>query len=123
MTDDLKKHADARMQKAADTLKDVLARLRTGRAHTSLLDHIRVAYYGSEVPLNQVANVTVSDARTLSITPWEKQMIPVIEKAILTSNLGLTPATAGNVIRVPMPQLTEERRREIVKLARQEAEG
>lgn len=123
MTDDLKKRADVRMQKAADTLKDVLARLRTGRAHTSLLDHIRVAYYGSEVPLNQVANVNALDARTLSITPWEKQMIPVIEKAIMTSDLGLTPATAGNVIRVPMPQLTEERRREIIKLARQEAEA
>ena len=123
MTDDLKKRADVRMHKAVDTLKDVLARLRTGRAHTSLLDHIRVAYYGSEVPLNQVANVSASDARTLSITPWEKQMIPVIEKAILTSDLGLTPATAGNVIRVPMPQLTEERRREIIKVARQEAEA
>ncbi|MBU6470130.1 MAG: ribosome recycling factor [Gammaproteobacteria bacterium] len=123
MTEDLKKRADARMQKAVDTLKNVLARLRTGRAHVSLLDHIRVAYYGSEVPLNQVANVAASDARTLSITPWEKQMIPVIEKAIMTSDLGLTPATAGNVIRVPMPQLTEERRREIIKLARQEAEG
>lgn len=123
MTDDLKKRADVRMQKAADTLKDVLARLRTGRAHVSLLDHIRVAYYGSEVPLNQVANVNTLDARTLSITPWEKQMIPVIEKAIMTSDLGLTPATAGNVIRVPMPQLTEERRREIIKLARQEAEA
>ena len=122
MTDELKKRANARMQKSVDTLKDALARLRTGRAHTSLLDHIRVAYYGSEVPLNQVANVGASDARTLVITPWEKQMIPVIEKAIMTSDLGLTPATAGNVIRVPMPQLTEERRRDIVKVARQEAE-
>jgi len=122
MTDELKKRANARMQKSVDTLKDALARLRTGRAHTSLLDHIRVAYYGSEVPLNQVANVGASDARTLVITPWEKQMIPVIEKAIMTSDLGLTPATVGNVIRVPMPQLTEERRRDIVKVARQEAE-
>lgn len=122
MTDELKKRANARMQKSVDTLKDALARLRTGRAHISLLDHIRVAYYGSDVPLNQVANVSASDARTLTITPWEKQMIPVIEKAIMTSDLGLTPATAGNVIRVPMPQLTEERRREIIKLARQEAE-
>ena len=122
MTDELKKRADARMQKSVDTLKDALARLRTGRAHVSLLDHIRVTYYGSEVPLNQVANVSASDARTLTITPWEKQMIPVVEKAIMTSALGLTPATAGNVIRVPMPQLTEERRREIIKVARQEAE-
>lgn len=123
MTDELKKRADTRMQKGVDTLKDALARLRTGRAHVSLLDHIRVSYYGSDVPLNQVANVSAADARTLSITPWEKQMIPVIEKAIMTSALGLTPATAGNVIRVPMPQLTEERRREIIKLARQEAEA
>lgn len=123
MTDDLKKRADARMHKAVDTLKDALARLRTGRAHISLLDHIRVAYYGSEVPLNQVANVSASDARTLTITPWEKQMIPVVEKAIMTSDLGLTPATAGSVIRVPMPQLTEERRREIIKVARQEGES
>lgn len=122
MIDDIKKTAAVRMQKSLDALKESLARLRTGRAHTSLLDHIRVAYYGSEVPLNQVASVTASDARTLAITPWEKQMLPVIEKAIMTSDLGLTPATAGNVIRIPMPQLTEERRREIVKLARQEAE-
>lgn len=123
MIDDIKKSATARMQKGVEALKESLARLRTGRAHTSLLDHIRVAYYGSEVPLNQVANVTAGDARTLVITPWEKQMVPVIEKAIMTSDLGLTPATAGNVIRIPMPQLTEERRREIVKVARQEAES
>ena len=122
MLDDVKKQAGTHMQKSVDTLKDALARLRTGRAHVSLLDHIRVSYYGSEVPLNQVANVAAGDARTLNITPWEKQMVPVIEKAIMTSDLGLTPATAGNVIRVPMPQLTEERRREIIKLARQEAE-
>lgn len=123
MIDDTRKNATARMQKSVEALKESLARLRTGRAHTSLLDHIRVAYYGSEVPLNQVASVTAGDARTLTITPWEKQMVSVIEKAIMTSDLGLTPATAGNVIRIPMPQLTEERRREIVKLARQEAEG
>lgn len=122
MIDEMKKNAMVRMHKSVETLKDALARLRTGRAHTSLLDHLRVSYYGSEVPLNQVANVVAGDARTLTVTPWEKQMIPVIEKAIMTSDLGLTPATAGNVIRVPMPQLTEERRREIVKLARQEAE-
>lgn len=122
MIDDVKKSAAARMQKSVDALREALARLRTGRAHTSLLDHLRVDYYGSEVPLNQVANVAAGDARTLTVTPWEKQMVPVIEKAIMTSDMGLMPATAGNVIRIPMPQLTEERRREIVKLARQEAE-
>ena len=122
MINDIKKNVTARMQKSVNTLKEALAKLRTGRANTSLLDHLRVSYYGSEVPLNQVANVTVGDARTLTIVPWEKTMIPVIEKAIMTSDLGLMPATAGIVIRVPMPQLTEERRREIVKLARQEAE-
>lgn len=123
MIDDIKKNATARMQKSVNTLKEGLAKLRTGRANTSLLDHLRVSYYGSEVPLNQVANVTVGDARTLTITPWEKPMVAVIEKAIMTSDLGLTPATAGSIIRVPMPQLTEERRREIIKLARQEAEA
>ncbi|MDE2234669.1 MAG: ribosome recycling factor [Gammaproteobacteria bacterium] len=123
MIEDVKKNATTRMQKCVTTLKEGLAKLRTGRANTSLLDHLRVSYYGSEVPLNQVANVTVGDARTLNITPWEKTMVQVIEKAILTSDLGLTPATAGNIIRVPMPQLTEERRREIIKLARQEAEA
>lgn len=122
MIDDVKKGAAVRMQKSVDALREALARLRTGRAHTSLLDHLRVNYYGSEVPLNQVANVVAGDARTLTITPWEKQMVPAIEKAIMTSDMGLMPATAGNVIRIPMPQLTEERRREIVKLARQEAE-
>ena len=122
MIDDLKKSATARMHKSADTLKDALAKLRTGRAHTSILDHLRVEYYGSQVPLNQVANVTAADGRTLTITPWEKQMIPVIEKAIMTSDLGLMPATAGTVIRVPMPSLTEERRKEIIKVARHEAE-
>lgn len=123
MIDDMQKNAMARMQKSVNTLKEALAKLRTGRANASLLDHLRVPYYGSEVPLNQVANVTVGDARTLTITPWEKTMVTVIEKAIMTSDLGLTPATAGSIIRVPMPQLTEERRREIIKLARQEAEA
>jgi ribosome recycling factor len=123
MIDDIKKNATVRMQKSVNTLKEGLAKLRTGRANASLLDHLRVSYYGSEVPLNQVANVTVGDARTLTITPWEKTMVAVIEKAIMTSDLGLMPATAGNIIRVPMPQLTEERRREIIKLARQEAEA
>lgn len=123
MIDNVKKSAMARMHKSADTLKDALAKLRTGRANTAMVDHLRVEYYGSQVPLNQVANVALGDSRTLTITPWEKTMIPVIEKAIMTSDLGLMPATAGNVIRVPMPALTEERRKEIIKVARQEAEA
>lgn len=123
MIDDVRKGAATRMQKSAESLKDALSKLRTGRAHTSLLDHIRVSYYGNDVPLNQVANVSTADSRTLTITPWEKQMVPVIEKAIMTSDLGLMPATSGTLIRVPMPALTEERRREIIKVARQEAEA
>ena len=122
MIDNLKKNATTRMQKSADTLKDALARLRTGRANTSMLDHLRVEYYGNMVPLNQVANVALGDSRTITITPWEKNMIPVVEKAIMTSDLGLNPNTAGNVIRVPMPALTEERRKEIIKVAKHEAE-
>jgi ribosome recycling factor len=122
MIENVKKSAITRMQKSADTLKDALAKLRTGRANTAMLDHLRVDYYGSQVPLNQVANVAVADGRTLTITPWEKPMIAVIEKAIMTSDLGLMPATAGSIIRVPMPALTEERRREIIKVAKQEAE-
>lgn len=122
MIDDIKKDATARMHKSVEALKEGLSKLRTGRAHTSLLDHIRVSYYGNEVPLNQVANISTADARTLTITPWEKQMVSVIEKAIMTSDLGLMPATSGTLIRVPMPALTEERRREIIKVARQEAE-
>ena len=123
MIDNVKKSATARMHKSTDTLKDALSKLRTGRANTAMLDHLRVEYYGSQVPLNQVANVALGDSRTLTITPWEKPMIPVIEKAIMTSDLGLMPATAGNIIRVPMPALTEERRKEIIKVARQEAEA
>lgn len=123
MIEELKKEAAMRMRKAVESLREGLLKLRTGRAHTSLLDHITVEYYGSQVPLNQVANVTASDARTLTIAPWEKSMVSVIEKAIMTSDLGLTPATAGTVIRVPLPPLTEERRREMIKIVRQEAEG
>ena len=122
MIDKLKKTATDRMHKSADSLKDALSKLRTGRANTAMIDHLRVDYYGSQVPINQVANVALGDSRTLTITPWEKNMIPVIEKAIMTSDLGLMPATAGNIIRVPMPALTEERRKEIIKVARQEAE-
>ncbi|MDQ2694157.1 MAG: ribosome recycling factor [Pseudomonadota bacterium] len=123
MIEDIKKDAAARMAKSIDSLKQELTRLRTGRAHTSLLDHITVPYYGSEVPLNQVASVTVGDARTLVVTPWEKNMVGAVEKAILASDLGLNPATAGTVIRVPLPPLTEERRRDLVKVVRHEGEN
>lgn len=114
--------ADSRMGKSLVALRDAFSKIRTGRAHTSLLDHIRVEYYGSEVPLAQVANVTVVDAHTLSITPWDKAMVPVIEKAVMSAAMGLNPASAGTVIRVPLPPLTEERRRELVRVVRQEAE-
>ena len=123
MLEDVKKDATARMKKSIDTLRDVLRRLRTGRASTSLLEHITVDYYGTRVPLNQVGSVTVEDARTLVVTPWEKQMVAVVEKAILTSDLGLTPATAGTVIRVPLPAMTEQRRKDLVKVVRSEGEN
>lgn len=115
--------SEARMQKSIEAFKNEMSKLRTGRAHPSLLEQIRVDYYGNETPLNQVANVTVGDARTLVITPWEKRMTPVIEKAIMTSGLGLNPATSGDLIRVPLPPLTEERRKELIKVLRGEAEG
>ena len=123
MIEDIKKDAAARMKKSIDSLRQELAKLRTGRAHTSLLEHIHVDYYGSEMPLNQVASITVSDARTLTVQPWEQKMVPVIEKAIITSDLGLNPATAGSVIRIPLPPLTEERRRDLVKVVRHEGEN
>jgi ribosome recycling factor len=123
MLEDIKKDAVERMQKCVNSFRNELKRLRTGRAHTSLLEHIRVDYYGSEVPLQQVANVALEDARTLTVTPWEKNMVQVIEKAIMKSDLGLMPATAGMVIRVPMPPLTEERRRDLTKVVRHEAEN
>jgi ribosome recycling factor len=110
------------MAKSVETLRVNLTHVRTGRAHVGLLDAIRVDYYGSEVPVNQVGNVTLSDARTISIQPYEKKMVQVIEKAIRDSDLGVNPATAGDVIRVPMPALTEERRKELVKLVRRYAE-
>ncbi len=122
MIADIEKDARERMAKSVDALRNELAKIRTGRAHTSLLDHINVDYYGSQVPLNQVASVKVEDARTLTVTPWEKPMVNVIEKAILNSHLGLNPATAGMVIRVPLPPLTEERRRDLVKIVKHEAE-
>lgn len=123
MLKDIIKDADVRMDKSVAAFKDELNKIRTGRAHTSLLDHITVEYYGSEVPLNQVASVGVEDARTLTVAPWEKQMVSVVEKAIMSSDLGLNPATAGLVIRVPLPALTEERRRDLVRVVRHEAEG
>jgi ribosome recycling factor len=123
MLEDLKKDATARMKKCIDALRDTLRRLRTGRAQTSLLEHITVEYYGTRVPLNQVGSVSVEDARTLVVTPWEKQMVPVVEKAILTSDLGLTPNTAGTVIRVPLPPMTEQRRKDLVKVVRSEGEN
>ena len=123
MINDILKDAEQRMHKSIEVLRGELAKVRTGRAHPSILDHITVDYYGSEVPLNQVANVTVEDSRTLSLTPWEKTMVGPIEKAIMNSDLGLNPATAGTVIRVPMPPLTEERRRDLVKVVKTEAEN
>ncbi len=123
MINDIKKDAEARMKKSVEALKGELVKVRTGRAHPSLLEHIQVEYYGSTVPLSQVGNVGIEDARTLTITLWERNMIQVVEKAILTSDLGLNPATAGTVIRIPMPPLTEERRRELTKVVRHEGEG
>jgi ribosome recycling factor len=123
MIEEIKKDASTRMGKSIEALKTEFSKIRTGRAHTSLLDHVKVDYYGNEVPLNQAATVSVSDARTLTVQPWEKAMVPVIEKAILNSDLGLNPATAGEVIRVPLPMLTEERRKEMIRVVRGEAEG
>jgi len=111
------------MAKSVASLQQELTKIRTGRAHTSLLDHITVEYYGSQVPLNQVSNIGIEDSRTLVVTPWEKDMVQPIEKAIMTSDLGLNPATAGTVIRVPLPALTEERRKDMIRLVRNEAEG
>lgn len=122
MIDDVKKDAAERMAKSVEALSHELAKIRTGRAHPSLLDHITVSYYGTELPIRQVANVTAEDARTLAVTPWEKGMVQAVEKAILQSDLGLNPNTAGTVIRVPLPPLTEERRRDLIKVARHEAE-
>ena len=122
MIEDIQEDAERRMARAVDSLKHDLARLRTGRAHTSLLDQVTVEYYGTEVPIKQAANVSVEDSRTLAVTPWEKSMVPAVEKAIMASNLGLSPVTAGQVIRVPLPSLTEERRKEMVRLVKNEAE-
>ncbi len=123
MLDEIKKDAGQRMAKSVASLQQELTKIRTGRAHTSLLDHITVEYYGSQVPLNQVSNVGVEDSRTLTVTPWEKDMVQAIEKAIMGSDLGLNPASAGTVIRVPLPALTEERRKDMIRIVRHEAEN
>lgn len=123
MINDIKKDASQRMGKSVAALRQELTKMRTGRAHTSLLDQVTVDYYGTQTPLNQVANVNVEDSRTLTVSPWEKSMVQAIEKAILTADLGLNPATAGTIIRVPLPPLTEERRKDMIKLVRHEAEG
>lgn len=123
MIDDIQKDADARMGKSIEALKTELSKLRTGRAHTSLLDHVHVNYYGSDVPLSQAASITVVDSRTLGVTPFEKNMVPNVEKAIMNSGLGLNPVTTGSLVRVPLPPLTEERRKDMIRVVRQEAEA
>lgn len=123
MIEDIKKDAADRMQKSVMALTNAMAKIRAGRAHTSLLDHVMVPYYGSDVALSQVANVGIEDSRTLTVTPWEKPMLSVVEKAIMNSDLGVNPNSAGMTIRIPIPPLTEERRRDLVKVAKNEAEG
>ncbi|GAA6153369.1 ribosome recycling factor [Pseudoteredinibacter isoporae] len=123
MINDIKADAESRMQKSLEALAGNFGKIRTGRAHPSILDSVSVNYYGSDTPLNQVANVSVLDARTLSVSPWEKPMVPEIEKAIMKSDLGLNPVTTGDLIRVPMPPLTEETRKGYIKQARAEAEN
>lgn len=120
---DTKKSAEQKMQKSIEAFRSDLAKIRTGRAHTGLLDHVQVDYYGSPVPISQVANVGLGDARTITVQPWEKKMVQAVEKAIRDADLGLNPATMGDVIRVPMPALTEERRKELIKVVKSEAEG
>jgi ribosome recycling factor len=120
---DIRKGAEQKMQRSIDAFKNDLSKIRTGRAHTGLLDHIQCDYYGSPVPISQVANLTLIDARTIGVQPWEKKMVTVVEKAIRESDLGLNPATQGDLIRVPMPALTEERRRELTKVVKSEGEN
>ena len=123
MIADIKKSAEQKMRKTVDTLKTDLAKIRTGRAHTGILDHIMVDYYGTPTPIPQVGNVTLLDARTIVVNPWDKKMSPAIEKAIRDSDLGLNPAAMGESVRVPMPALTEERRRDLIKVVRHEGEN
>lgn len=123
MINEIVEDAEARMKKTIESLRTDLTKIRTGRAHPSILDHITVDYYGGQVPLNQVGNVSIEDARTLSISVWEAPLVPVIEKAIMTSDLGLNPMSAGTVVRIPMPPLTEERRRDLVKVVKGEGEN
>ena len=122
MLDEVEKDAVARMRKSVSAFLSDLARVRTGRPNPALIEHVKVPYHGSEVALNQLASIGVADARTLSVSPWEKSVIPAVEKAILGSDLGFNPVTAGDVIRVPVPPLTEERRRDLIRIVRQEAE-
>ena len=123
MIEDIKKDAEVRMGKSIQSLKTDLAKIRTGRAHTSLLDTIMVSYYGVDTPLSQVANISVADSRTLAVSPWEKDMVAPIEKAIMASDLGLNPSSQGTLIRIPLPPLTEERRKELIKVVRAEGES
>ena len=123
MIPELKKTTEQKMQKSLEALKNDLGKVRTGRAHTGILDHVQVDYYGSLLPINQVANINLIDARTIGVTPWEKKMGPVIEKAIRDSDLGLNPSSVGDTVRVPMPALTEERRKDLIKVVRSEAEN
>jgi len=123
MIDEIVEDAESRMVKSVESLKTELTKIRTGRAHPSLLDQVMVDYYGSMTPIKQIASVVAEDSRTLAVTPWEKPMVAAIEKAIMTANLGLNPASQGTVIRVPMPALTEERRRDLVKVVKAEGEG
>ena len=123
MINDIKQDAKNRMGKSVESFKSDLTKIRTGRAHPSLIEHIMVPYYGSDTPLTQVANVSIADSRTLQVQPWEQNMVAAIEKAILNSDLGLNPNSAGQVIRIPLPPLTEERRKDLIKVVRGEAEG
>ncbi|MCP3849242.1 MAG: ribosome recycling factor [Gammaproteobacteria bacterium] len=123
MINEIQSDADSRMGKSVDSLKQDLMKVRTGRAHTSLLDSITVDYYGNQTPLNQVANISILDSRTLSVQVWEKQMTPVVEKAILKSDLGLNPATSGDLMRIPLPPLTEETRKNLIKVVRHDGEN
>ena len=123
MIDDILKDAEDRMHKSIDSMRGDMAKIRTGRASSALIDHLSVDYYGTPTPINQVANISVQDARTLAVQPWEKNMVPVVERAIMEANLGFNPVTTGDLIRIPMPALTEERRKEMVKIAAGEGES